>query len=313
MKVNISIHKVQIVFLLFFLGSTISLNAQEINAKVVIEYSQIQGTNVSVFTTLETAVTEFINNKRWTNDEYLPNERIDCNFFINLMENEGTTYSGNITITARRPIHNATISTTLLNLVDNDFSFTYKEFDQLLFNPNSLTQDLTAVIGFYVYTVLGLDADSFKEFGGDPYFDVATSIVNTAQGSTGLAIAGWDRLKSNQNRSVLITQIQSPEFIPYRSYLYQYHRLGLDVMADDPEKGANAILNGLKSIEEVARKTPSSYSLLLFFDVKNQEIQSIIREMDVEDEAVLAQKKKVLAILKKVDQSRVNVYDKLAQ
>lgn len=301
------------IFSLLFFSLVLSnqLQAQEINATVVIDHRQIQGTNVSVFKTLETALTEFVNSQRWTNEEFQPNERIDCNFFINLSSSDGNVYSGSITVTARRPIYNASISTTLLNLVDNDFRFTYNEFDQLIFNKNSLTQDLTAVLGFYIYTVLGIDADSFREFGGDTYYNEAVGIANSAQSATGLYEKGWNRLGSKRNRQVLISELLSAEFKPYRSYLYQYHRLGLDVMAENPDQGADVIINGISNLEKVAVNAPASYTLLLFFDVKTDELQSVIKEMDTEDEAVVEQKKQLVATLKKLDPSRLKVYDKL--
>ncbi len=291
--------------------SGLSVQAQEINAKVMVEHQQIQGTNTSVFQTLETTLNEFVNNRTWTVDEYRDNERIDCNFFINLTSVDGNVYSGNITVTARRPIFNTSINTTLINLVDNDFQFTYNEFDPLVFNKNSLTQDITAVIAYYVYLVLGLDADSFREYGGDSYYNEAINIVNTAQSSGVLFEKGWDRLAANKNRHVLISEILSGEFRPYRSYYYRYHRLGLDVMADNVNQGAGVILAGIPDLEQVYSTKPSSYTMTLFFDVKTDEIQNIIKEMDVSDPEKEKQKKELLTTLKKIDPSRLKMYDNL--
>lgn len=286
---------------------TIRLQAQEINATVTVEHRQIQGTNVSVFETLKGALTEFINNRKWTDDEYQPNERIECNFLLNLTSNEGTSYSGTLSVTARRPIYNASLNTTILNLVDEKFTFTYNEFDQLVFNKNSLTQDLTADIAFYIYTILGVDADTFREYGGDPYYNTAMSVVNSAQSSNVLSSTGWDRLQDKRNRSVLITQLMSTDFRPFRSYLYLYHMKGLDVMWDDAEKGGKAILDGLSMLEKVSADEPASYTMLLFFDVKNIEIQNIITNLDLDEE----RKKTLVNTLKKIDPSRLSTYDKL--
>lgn len=303
-----------IALLAVFLGLnslSIGLCAQEINAKVVIDHQQIQGTNVSVFQTLENALNEFINNRIWTNEEYQSNERIDCNFFINLTSVSDNVYSGNITVTARRPIYNTSINTTLINLVDNDFKFSYNEFDPLIFNKNSLTQDLTAIVAYYVYVVLGLDADSFQEFGGDPYYNEAVSIVNTAKSSGVLYESGWDRLASKKNRDVLISEILSAEFRAYRSYFYRYHRLGLDVMAQNVDQGEEVILSGISDLEKVNESEPASYALTLFLDAKSEEIQHIIKEMDDDDPDIAAQKKAVLSTLKKIDPSRLKSYDNL--
>ncbi len=303
--------KIYFLFLWLFCLSVSALRAQEINAKVVVEHRQLQGTNVSVFETLENSLTEFINSRRWGNEDFSPNERIDCNFLINLTGNEGNRYNADITITARRPIYNASISTTILNLVDKDLSFSYDEYEQFIFNKNSLTQDLTAVIGFYVYMILGIDADTFREFGGDPYYNEAIAIVNAAQSATEMSTEGWDRLGSKRNRNVLISELLSVDFRPFRSYLYRYHRLGLDVMADDVEQGAKVILEGLSTLEEVVESAPASYAMLLFFDVKTQELQNIIREMEDKDAAAKANKKDLLTTLKKIDPSRTQSYDKL--
>lgn len=311
MKMTNNIPKRLLSMALVLLFCVSTLVAQEINANVVIDHRQIQGTNVSVFKTLETALNEFVNNQKWTSDEYLPNERIDCSFFLNIISNEGSTYSGSLTVTARRPIFNASISTTVLNLVDGDLKFTYNEFDQLVFNRNSLNQDLTAVIGFYVYAILGLDADTFREFSGDPYYNIAMGIVNSAESSNSLFTTGWDRLGSKKNRHVFMAEIISPEFRPYRSYLYHYHRLGLDVMAESVDQGSKAILDNLSKLEGVAKNAPSSYTMLLFFDVKTDEYQNILAGMDNEDEAILAQKKQFVDVLKRLDPSRLQLYNKL--
>lgn len=303
--------KVFIFLIVMALNSSLNLSAQEINAKVKIDYRAIQGTNTSVFQTLETSLNEFVNNQRWSNDTYDQDERIECNFFLTLLSNEGNSYTASLAVTARRPIYNASISTTLINLVDNDLTFTYNEFDQLIFNKNSLSQDLTAVIGFYAYTILGIDADTFSKSGGEKHFANAMDVVNSAKSSSSLNEAGWDRLASKKNRHMLISQITSPAFEPLRTYTYMYHRQGLDLLADDLEKGADNILSNLKSLERVAVTTPASYTMLLFFDAKTIEIQSLLKEMKDEDQ--LEVKKQAVATLKKLDPSRVKAYNKLLQ
>ena len=295
-------------FVLLSVG-VLSVNAQEINAIVTIDHSQIQGTNVSVFKTLEAALNEFLNNRTWTDQEYLQNERIDCNFSLTISSAEGDNYSASLAVSAPRPIYNASINTTLVNLIDNDIKFQYKEFDPLVFNKNSLSQDLTAIFGFYVYMILGIDGDTFKEFGGDAYFDEARSISNNAQSSTALKSGGWDRLASKQNRTLYVSQLTSSEFRAYRSYVYRYHRLGLDVMVDDAKKGEKVILDGLADLKKINDDSPSSYTMQLFFDVKNMEIQSILKEMKGDD----AKKKELITMLKRLDPSRLQAYERLNQ
>lgn len=299
---------------LFFLVFFFQSQAQEFNAKVVIDHRQIQGTNVSVFETLEGALTEFVNNRNWTDNEYLPGEQIECNFFLNLTDVEDKTYTGSLMVTARRPIYNASISTTLLNIVDNDFTFTYDEYDQLVFNKTSLKQDLTAIFAFYIYTVLGVDADTFERYGGTFYYNQAQSIANTALSSDDLNDAGWDRLDSEQNRAVLISELISSEFKLLRSYLYSYHRKGLDVMADDPDKGVKTILNEIRTLESVDSRAKSSYLMQVFFDAKSDEIQSIVREYDEEKFKKLSiQKDELITLLKKLDPGRSSEYGRLSK
>ena len=293
--------------LLFLLQTGQEIAAQEINATVTVEHRQIQGTNVSVFKTLESSLTEFVNNRRWTDQDYLASERIDCNFILNLESNEGSRYSGTLTVSARRPVYNAAFNTTLINLVDKKIKFNYNEYDQLVLNINSLTQDLTAVVGFYVYVILGLDADSFARLGGDTYYNTAISIVNTAQSSNVLSEDGWDRLDKDPNRHTLISELISPEFRLLREYMYSYHRQGLDLMVENVNRGANVIIDGLSTLEKVYDDHPASYVMLLFFDVKYLEISNIIKNLDMDD----ARKKKTVELLKRLDPSRVKAYNSL--
>ena len=285
-----------------------SLSAQEISAGVTLDYSQLQGTNVSAFKTLEAALNEFLNNRTWTDQEYLQSERIECNFTLTITAIKEGAYEGSLAVTARRPIYNTSINTTLINLIDNDVKFKYKEFDPLVFNKNSLSQDITAILGFYVYMILGVDGDTFKEFGGDVYYNEAMDIVNSAQSSATLQSGGWDRLGSKKNRSLLVSEVLSSEFKEYRSYNYRYHRLGLDVMADDVEKGAAVIIDGLSDLVKVNENNPSSYTMQLFLDAKNVELQNIVSEMD---ESNAEQRKEVITKLKTLDPGRVKAYERL--
>ena len=297
----------QILTFFFLFGFGEQVIAQEINATVTIEHRQIQGTNVAVFETLKGALTEFINNRKWTDQEYESNERIECNFLLNLESNEGSSYKGSLSVTARRPIYNAAINTTLLNLYDKKFSFTYNEFDPLVLNINSLTQDLTAVVGYYVYMILGLDADSFSPYGGDEYYNTSIAIVNSAQSSNVLSVAGWDRLDKDGNRHSLGSQMISSEFRPLREYMYLYHIKGLDVMANNVDQGAQVIIDGLDMLEKVHSNSPASYAMLLFFDVKYLEISNVIKNMDLPE----VRKKELVSLLKKIDPSRLKNYDSL--
>lgn len=294
----------QKIFGVFILSALLSqAKAQELECKTTVVYKQIQTTNTQIFKTLETAINEFMNNRQWTNQKFKANEKIQCNVLINLSEySNNEAFKGTISIQARRPVYNSNFNTPLLNIVDNNFTFNYKEFDPLDFNENSISSNLTAVLGYYAYILLGTDFDTFSRFGGTPWFQLAERIVSNAQSLNDI---GWKASENKNNRYWIANQLLNNEFRPYREFVYIYHRKGLDQMADDAQQGAGAIVDALPMLETVNNAQPSSVALKLFFDAKSQELVSMLKELPSDKRITAA------TILKKTDPGRTQEYQKL--
>lgn len=247
--------------------------AQELNARVTVNSEKIQGTSKEVFTSLEKALTEFINNKKWTDATIAVNERIDCTFTIILNEFTENSYKGEIQIQARRPVYNSSYSTTLLNFRDRQLDFEYTQFEPLEYAETSISNNLVATVVFYIYTVLGLDFDSFSPQGGGAYHERAMQIVNMAQ-SQG-SWTGWKAFDGNQNRHALATALTDNTGTLFRDLWYTYHLKGLDEMAANPDRGRTNIIAALPILDQIRSTRPVSVLLLLFSDAKLDEVVSI--------------------------------------
>ncbi len=206
---------VQIVIALF---AVIQLNAQELNCTITVNADKIPGSNKQIFTTLQTSLNEFVNQKRWTNFNYKPQELINCNLTLTILEQTGTDFKGHIQIQASRPVYNSTYLTPVFNFKDDNFSFQYTEFEPLQFNENSFESNLVSVISFYVYTILGMDADTFSLNGGTAYFTKAQDIVVQAQQS---GYAGWNQNDGSKTRFILVDNMLSPTYDMFRSAMYR--------------------------------------------------------------------------------------------
>ena len=258
---------------LLFCAVPFVANSQELNARITVNSDKIQGTNKSVFTTLQTSLTEFVNNRKWTDATFAVNERIDCSMTIIVNEQNDNTFSAEIQVQSRRPVYNSSYTTTLLNFRDTQFDFEYVEFEQLEFTGTSLTSNLTATIVYYIYIILGLDFDSFSPLGGKAYFEQAQQIVNMAQ-SQG-TWNGWKAFDGNQNRHALITALTDNTSENFRNMWYTYHRKGLDEMAANPDRGRTTIIETLPLLEEVYKTRPTSVILQVYADTKLDELMSI--------------------------------------
>lgn len=258
---------------LLFCAVPFVANSQELNARITVNSDKIQGTNKSVFTTLQTSLTEFVNNRKWTDATFAVNERIDCSMTIIVNEQNDNTFSAEIQVQSRRPVYNSSYTTTLFNFRDTQFDFEYVEFEQLEFTGTSLTSNLTATIVYYIYIILGLDFDSFSPLGGKVYFEQAQQIVNMAQ-SQG-TWNGWKAFDGNQNRHALITALTDNTSENFRNMWYTYHRKGLDEMAANPDRGRTTIIETLPLLEEVYKTRPTSVILQVYADTKLDELMSI--------------------------------------
>jgi hypothetical protein len=252
---------------------TMAAQTAELNARLTINSDKIQGSNKQIFTTLQTALTEFINNKKWTTATFAQNERIDCTFTIILNEMQDNHFKGEIQIQARRPVYNSTYTTTVFNFRDTQFDFDYTEFEPLEYTENVLNTNLTATIVFYIYTILGLDFDSFSPMGGSAFLQEAQHIVTLAQSQ--MAWTGWKAFDSDRNRHALATALTENNGEGFRQFWYDYHRKGLDEMAANADRGRTNIIALLPMLLTLKSARPNSVLLQLFSDAKLDEIVAI--------------------------------------
>ena len=233
--------------------------AQELNARITVNGDKIATANKQIFTTLQNSLTEFVNNRKWTDATFAVNEKIDCTMTIIVNELDETNFKSEIQIQARRPVYNSSYTTTLLNFRDQQLDFEYTEGEPLDYNSNTLTSNLTATIVFYVYVILGLDFDSFAPKGGTTYIQQAQQIVNMAQSE--MSWTGWKAFDSNQNRHAVATALQDNASDAFREMWYTYHRKGLDEMAANPDRGRTTIISALPALQEVKKARPTSVLL----------------------------------------------------
>ena len=287
---------------IFLLSVTYGLFSQELNCNVQINSSKIQGSNKNVFNTLQKAMTDFMNNRRWTELSFSKPERIDCTINIIVNSVEGEIYTTEMVVQARRPVYNSAYNTTLLNFKDNAYNFTYKEFDPLEFNANNINSNLTATLAYYAYLILGYNMDTFSRLGGTPYFQQAENIVNQAQSKDWM---GWKAFENSKNRYALINNIMDDAFKKYREYFYDYHRLGLDMMSDNVVNGRAKIAENIQVLREANRARPSAIVISSFLDAKSDELINIFKAGTAEEKA------KVVEILTDVNPAAANRFEEI--
>lgn len=260
---------------LFLICFSISLQAQELNATVVVNAQLTGDENLQQFKTLEKQLKEFISSTKWTNKKVKPQERIDCNFVINIGEYSGNSYKATLQVQSSRPVFGSSYTTPIYNVNDKDFSFEYVEFQNLIYNPTQYASNLISVLAFHIHMILGMDAESFIKEGGDDYFRQAQNIVNFSQQEN---YSGWKLEDGLQSRFALIDNLLSPTFKEFRTVLYNYHRRGLDTMSDNQKDAKNEIAIALSLFNDMNRRRPNSYLLRVFFDAKAEEIEQIFSE-----------------------------------
>ena len=257
-----------LVFILALKGS-----AQELNCIVTINADQLQNSNNQVFSTLETAVSEYLNNTKWTNKNYKVQEKIKCAITLNILEQPSSNqFSGNIQIQVSRPIFNSTYQSPILNFKDDNLSFTYNEFQQLIYNENSFESNLVSILTFYAYTILGIDADTFALNGGQEYHKSAEKVVNVAQQG---GFSGWNRIDGNNTRYQLNENILAVIYQDFRSVLYDYHLNGLDTMSSNKKEAKNLLTNSILKMQNIYNRRANAFLLRVFMDTKSDEIVDI--------------------------------------
>ena len=237
---------------------------------------QVNQTNQQIFKTLETALNDYVNKNKWSDRVFNENERITCSMFITVSSYESDRFEANIQIQSSRPVYNTNYDSPVFNYKDNSFNFRYQEFEPLVYNPNAFDSNLVGVITYYIYIILGLDADTFTLEGGTEYYEIARNIVTQAHGSGNV---GWNQsAQDNRTRFDLIDNLLSNTFREYRIALYNYHRKGMDVLADNNSTGKQVIAGSLRLFETLIKRRPNAFLLQTFFDAKAEEIQNIFSD-----------------------------------
>ena len=257
-----------------------SAAGQELNCSVEVNSDKISGTDKSVFTTLQTAITEYMNNTQWGNAQFLANERIECKLFFTISSYDGTTMSGDLQIQSTRPVYNSTYTTTLINFKDENIEFDYQENEPLIFSENSMESELTAILNYYAYLILAIDFDSFSPNGGESYYEKAANVVNMSQSSGG---KGWKAFEDNRNRSAVLSAFTDPSTKEIRTLLYDYHRKGLDEMVLSPDKGKSVITKSLEILKQIYDVNPMSVALSMFKDAKLDELVNVYSKSNMSE------------------------------
>lgn len=297
-------------FLLICFFSSISqvVRAQELRARVSVISNRVSSNvDKNTFQTLQTALNDFVNNRKWTSDNYGPNEKIDCGFLLNLQSTgDANVYQASLTIQSARPVFNSTYQSPVINYQDNDFTFKYIEFQQLDFNDSrvsgtdALASNLTAVFVYWIDMILGFDYDSFSLKGGNTYFLKAQNIVNNAPEDR--TISGWKAFDGTRNRYWLVENLLNSTYSTFHDAVYDYYRLGLDNLYDHEVNGRTQILNVLSMLNSLNVDNPNTMILQFFLQAKSQELISIFTKADPSDKA------KALDFLVRLDPSSAPKY-----
>ncbi len=300
---NMKIYKFTLIILSLVLG--FSVQAQELDCKIQVQSNQIQGTNKQIFRTLQSELYEFVNNKKWTNHVFSPEEKIDCNIMITLTDELSVDeFKGKIQIQSNRPVYNSSYNSTVINYVDNDFHIRYVEFEPLEFNETGSNSNLVNVIAYWVYIIIGMDYETMGFEGGTEFFEKAEAIVNKSQNAQE---KGWKAFESLRNRYWLVENLMNDRYQGVRQCMYNYHRLGLDVMVQKTNEGRSTIAESLRLLQQVHRDKPGSFLMQLFFDAKGDELVKIFSESFPDE------KNRVVQILTEIDPSNSSKYTKIRE
>jgi hypothetical protein len=255
--------------------------AQDLNARVSVLSPKIQTTNKRIFTELETAMKDFLNGRKWCADPVLPQERFDCSFVLNVTSWDGnSSFSGELQVQSSRPVFNSSYSTTLFIVNDKDISFSYTQGQTIDYTDQNFQSNLSSIMAFYAYVIIGMDYDTFSPDGGTPYFTLAQNVVNIAQPSNA---KGWKAFDGNFNRYWLAENLNNKAYEPLRSFMYNYHRNGLDVMSDNVSRGVKAIAALLPTLTQIDRSRLGAMLPIVIFSAKSDELVSIFSKADSRD------------------------------
>jgi hypothetical protein len=296
-----------IISIWFAFGAISTTCAQELQARVTVNASQV-GSNVDkkIFQSLQGALTTFVNNRKWTDDTYQQNEKINCNFLLTITQAEDNVFTGTLGVQAARPVYNSSYVTPLINFQDEGVIFRYVEYQPIEFNENrvsgndGLASNLSATVAFYAYIILGLDYNSFSLRAGDPYFQKAQNIINNAP--DGRDIVGWKAFDGQRNRYWLMENLTNNKYAMIHDAMYNYYRLGLDNMYDNEPEAREAVLNAIMQFNTINNDQQNSMIIPFFFQGKSNEIVKIFKK------APPAEKQRVQEMMARLDISNSNLY-----
>jgi hypothetical protein len=305
---NMSSIRRLLLLLVAMLATASQASAQELQAKVTINRNQIQGTDASVFESLQQTLEQFINDRQWTNLQFQKNERIVCNFNITVTKynQDDNAFTCTALIQANRPVYNSSYTSTLYNNKDNDFNFQFSQFDQLEFNEEVIDNQLTALVAYYAFLIIGLDLDSFAPMGGE---DVLQRCMNLANNAQNLNYPGWKAFDNDRNRYAIISDYLDVAMQPFRQLQYNYYRQGLDEMANNADRGRTAITTAIQEqLKKCHEDKPLSMLPQIWTDYKRDELASIYKGKGTQKE-----KESVYDILFSINASLNNAWEKIKE
>jgi hypothetical protein len=277
--------------------------AQELNCTVTINATKIPTSDRGIFKEMKNSIEQFMNGRKWTNDNFKSYEKINCNLLITIIKNPSVgNFAASVQIRSSRPVFNTNYSSLIFNFADRDWEFQYVESVQLEYNDNSYSSNLTSMLAVYAYLIIGVDYDSFSELGGTTYFQKALNVVNNAQQSN---TPGWQSLGSNRNRYWIVENYNNPQMQDIRKTIYAYHRLALDTFDKTPDKSRELILKGLRDIKKVRDINPQSILVISFFDAKVKELANVFSEGSVQV------RREAYDIITSIDPSNRSSYEKI--
>ncbi len=292
-------------YLLFslFIFTTFLGHTQEFICQISVSSPQVQASDKTIYSEMQQQLYEFVNSQKWTNYEFKQEEKIECTIMITVSDRISTDeFKGTVNVQLRRPIYHTSYNSVLLNYVDKDFQFKYLEGQNLEFNENTYTSNLTSTVAYYINVFLGLDFDSFSQNGGTPFFQKAQNIVNAAQNSPE---RGWKAFESLKNRYWLVENMLNSTYAPIREANYRFHRLGMDVMTENVDIGRQSIMESIDLLKKVNREKPGLFAMQLFLEAKADEIVNIFSQASPMD------KNRVVNILKEIDPANGQKYQKI--
>lgn len=294
------------VALSFFLALAWQGHAQELSCTVTINATQITTSDRGIFRDMKTSIEQFLNTRKWTNESYKVHEKIACNMLITItkMPTIGSFFAS-VQVQAARPVYNSNYQSLIFNFADRDWEFEYIESLPLEYNDNTYTSNLTSMLALYAYLILGVDADTFSELGGTPYFQRALTVVNNAQQSNR---PGWQSIGgSNRSRYWIVENYNNSQMVDLRKSAYAYHRLALDTFEEDPDKSREIILKGLKDVKKVRDINPTAILVISFFDAKSKELANIFSSGNIQI------RREAYDIITSIDPSNRTSYEKMIQ